>query len=519
MRCVAGAGLWMLVGCNQVFGLHKTEPYDAMPDVIPDRAYVKLTWQVADVLPSGDPDPLIVDAPIDPPPVVRYAALGQPLQDTTYSASDGSVLVAREFFTALPGGGLPTWRLEYTLSGGVPHEVQWSPEDKHGQLTVPLFGRAMRNPVPVGGGYSFTPDLAPATFQSPHIFTTGQWSEGLIPGYDPSAGAAIDYDFFNAAAMSGGRARPEPTLGDRAFLIDYAFDGGCRHATGSAVLDSAAIEAGKHSLPAASWDNSTRAVDSDPVSLATQSRMLTALGRLHDDPKVPGTLSGTLSLGIAANINMPALTGVPPATVLPTLTLLPAPVMITLLQCAYDVMPLPAVAQPPALDSFSRLLNVQLVSKREVLGVALASGMETAIASPVSSKLKLTFPAAIPTQITLATPTNPTLSLESSDEQIDIGPAGKPLTLTFVSDTADSSADYYDVTLFQLDGRALVAKRIYTVTAPQVAIDGAVLSAGATYVFQIRSFKGHPDAHTGDFRPVSFPYGSAIVFTRTFHTS
>lgn len=515
MRCMAGAGLLMLVGCNQVFGIHKTEPYDAGPDVIPDLAYVKLTWQIADVLPSGDPDPAIVDAPIDPAPRVRYAALGAPLQDTTYSPADGTVIVAREFFTRQQDGRLPTWRLEYTLSAGVPHEVQWAPDDKHGQLTVPLFGRAARRPVPTGGGYTFTPDVAPATFQSPRIFTTGQWSEGLIPGYDPGKGAAIDYDFFNAAAMSGGRARPEPTLGDRAFLIDYAFDAtNCRFATGSAAIDSAAIAPNQHSLPAAIWDAATRPVSSEPVSLMTLSRFLAALGTLHETK-----VTGTIALGIAANINMPPLTGVAPSAVLPGSTDLPAPVMITSLQCPYDVTPLPAAAQPVALDHFSRLLNVQLVSKRQVLGVQLASGMETAIASPSSENFKLTFPAAIPTKITLATPTNPAVALDGTREQLDIGPAGGPLTLAFVPDSADASADYYDVTLYQLDRGALVARRIYTVTAPQVAIDGAALTAGATYVFAIRSFKGHPDARSGDFRSVSYPYGSALVFTRTFHSS
>lgn len=519
MRCVAGAGLWMLVGCNQVFGIHKTELYDAGPDVKPDLPYVKLTWQVADVLPSGDPDPMIVDAPIDPAPTVRYAALGQPLQDTTYSPIDGAVIVAREFFTPQPDGGLPTWRLEYTLSGGVPHEVQWAPEDKHGQLTVPLFGRAARKPVPIGGGYQLTPAGAPASFAGPHIFTTGQWSEGLIPSY-AGIGATVDYDFFNAAAMSGGRGRPDPALGDRAFLIDYAFDAsGCRHAIGSAALDSAAIEPNQHSLPAATWDAASRAVSSEVVSLATQSRFLTALGPLHADPKVPGLLSGTISLGIAASINMPPLTGVPPSAVLPTLTELPAPVMITVLQCPYTVTPLPTAAQPAALDHFSRLLNVQLVSKREVLGVALASGMETAIASPSSENFKLTFPAAIPTHITLATPLNSALALDGADEGVDVGPAGSPLTLSFVPDITDASADYYDVTLYQLDSGALVARRIYTVTTSQVAIDGAVLARGATYVFAIRSFKGHPDARSGDFRSISFPYGSALIYTRTFHAS
>ena len=36
MRCVAGASLLVLVGCNQVFGLGPTHEYDANPDVVID---------------------------------------------------------------------------------------------------------------------------------------------------------------------------------------------------------------------------------------------------------------------------------------------------------------------------------------------------------------------------------------------------------------------------------------------------------------------------------------------------
>jgi hypothetical protein len=520
MRCVAGAGLVVLVGCNQVFGIHKTELHDAAPDVIADMSYVKLTWQIASVLPSGAPDPMIVDAPIEPAPKVRYAALGQPWTDASYSPIDGAIEVDRAFFFPAGAdggmpvpGSLPTWRLEYTLAGGVPHEVQWAPDDKHGQLAVPLFGRADRKPVPTGGGYMFTPEGAPANFNSPRMFTTGQWSEGQIPSY-LGTGGTIDYDFFNATPMSGSRARPEPTLGDRAFLVDYASSDGCRSASGSAALDSAAIEPGKHSLPAAIWNASTREVTSEPVSLETLTRFRGALGQLHE-----GTVSGTISLGIAASAQLPPLTGVPPSPLLPIATALPAPVMLTVLQCPYDLAKLPKAAQPAELDGFSRLLHVQLVSSRRVLGVALDSGMETAIASSSSINFKLTFPAAVPTMITLATPANPRIALDGDDEPIDIGPAPGTLTLDFVPELGQAPPDYYDVTLHQLDADARITRRVYTVTAPHVELDGTQLTPGAVYVLEIRSFKGHPDAASGDFRPVSFPYGSAIVFTRAFRAS
>jgi len=38
-------------------------------------------------------------------------------------------------------------------------------------------------------------------------------------------------------------------------------------------------------------------------------------------------------------------------------------------------------------------------------------------------------------------------------------------------------------------------------------------------VLEIRSYAGHVAAQRGDFAPVDYPYGSAIVFTRTFKTS
>jgi len=73
--------------------------------------------------------------------------------------------------------------------------------------------------------------------------------------------------------------------------------------------------------------------------------------------------------------------------------------------------------------------------------------------------------------------------------------------------------------LHRIVAGTLTTERIYTVTAPKVRIDGALLMPGADYVFEVRSIKGHPQAPHGDFAPVDYPYGAAIVFTRTFKAS
>jgi hypothetical protein len=194
--------------------------------------------------------------------------------------------------------------------------------------------------------------------------------------------------------------------------------------------------------------------------------------------------------------------------------------MATLLQCPYNVNPFPMTAQPALLDVFPRVLHVQLVDTRTALGVTLSSGMETVIAASTTGAFTMAFPAPIPTRITLTTPAKGTVALDGLAEQVDVGAASGPFTLAFTPEVgADLRADYYDVVLHRITGGTMTTDRIYTVTSPTVRIDGALLMPGADYVFEIRAIKGHPQAAHGDFAPVDYPYGMAIVFARTFKTS
>ncbi|HEX4420160.1 MAG TPA: hypothetical protein VH165_19730, partial [Kofleriaceae bacterium] len=197
----------------------------------------------------------------------------------------------------------------------------------------------------------------------------------------------------------------------------------------------------------------------------------------------------------------------------------------TLLQCPYDTNPLPTTAQPASLDQFPQILHVQLVDSRMALGATLASGMETVLTS-IGGTFTMAFPAPIPTAITLTTPTKGTIPLDGTAEQVDVGPASGTFTLAFTPEVAANlRGDYYDVILHKIVSGSLTIERIYTVptpadnSAPSVLIDGTLLQAGADYVFEIRSYKGHPHAVTGDFAPVDYPYGAAIVFPRTFKAS
>jgi hypothetical protein len=124
--------------------------------------------------------------------------------------------------------------------------------------------------------------------------------------------------------------------------------------------------------------------------------------------------------------------------------------------------------------------------------------------------------------MTLTTPGKGAVDLASGSEQVDIGSitATGTFRLDFTFETgADLRADYHDVVLHRFDGSTLTTDRIYTVTAPSVQIDRSVLRPGTTYVLEIRTYKGHPSAARGDFAPVDYPYGAAVVYSRSFKTS
>jgi hypothetical protein len=536
MRCVAGVGLLALVGCNQIFSLAPTREFDAAisVDVIPDLPHVELTWQVASVLPAGGPDPAISFAPIMPAPDVRIALLDGDWEAATYSSSDGWILIPRSYVGV-------TWRLQYTIVDGVtepvPHEVQWAPEDKLGHLTIPLFGRVARDPLPVDAAYKIKPTGAPA-YRNPAVVTTGMWTEGTAR-LDPAdmSGATIDYAFTRAAALSGKKARPDPERGDRAFLIDYIVgttgsnELDCQVAVGSVMLDSSAVQTGipVAQIPTTGWDTMRPLVTTEPLIPDHAARLRTVLGSRSTG------VTGNLLIGYVPSLGMPGLAGtratalpIPPAPVRPTV--LPIPVMLTVLQCPYSTnpvdrhpgTPLPATIQPPGLQPFPRVLHIQLVASRSVLGIDLPSGMETVL--PLGEETAIEFPAALATRprlrISPGTVVETTVDLDGDSEQVAVGPAGVVFQLDFTPETGTGlRADYHDVVLHRLDGSTLTTDRVYTVTAPTVRIDGSVLRPNSTYVFEIRTYKGHPSAVRGDFAPVDYPYGAAIVFTRTFKTS
>ena len=529
MRRVGGVCWLLLVGCNRIFGIAETQPWDANPDM----PHVVLTWQLATTSPSGAPSGALEYPPFatGAAPRIQIATRDGQFTEVGYSSdthTPGWILVPPEFFLKAPGASTAaTWRLAYTLPGGVPHEVQWAPADKLGHLVVPMVGRIDRSVVPTGSGYKITLpnlDTNTTTLHAPSVLTTGLWTTGLT---GPLSGKTVDYDFANASSLSGPPGIPDAAQGDRAFLIDYQVNPDnngilCTAAVGSTALTQLALTAGGHTAQDADWDTLRQRVTSELPGNALFTRLGAGLGALST---MISSTESKFVFGAVPSTSFPGLIGSAP------LLRLPVPVMQTLLSCPQGPQSqgpmtpsaIPMAAQPTLLGDFPTVVHVQLVQARPVgaLGVTLYSGMETVIAASAGGGFRMSFPAAIPTQITLATPAAGRVDLVDNTDQIAIGAPTGAFTLGFAPEAGVGlRADYYDVYLHRIttDGK-LAPVRIYTVTAPEVRIDGSVLATGTNYVFEIRSYAGHVMAPRGDFAPVDYPYGSAVVFTRTFKTS
>jgi len=508
MRCVAGVGLLLLVGCNQIFGISATEPWDAAPPV----HYATLVRLVAATAADGTPAAPMPTTFAAGAVQVRIALLDGPFAAVDYPA-DGRIKIPARFVDD-GTGKQPTWRLEYILSGStlpgpVPHEVQWVPDDNAGQIVVPLVGRVDRQTAPGGSGYTLTPTVA-QSYANPHVWTTGVWTDGNAT---VTTGSTVDYRFANAIPLSGDTSSVESARGDRAYLVDRAVDAGtqCSAVVGGAQIGMVDLSSSR-TVQTVTWDAQLRPVIADPVNLAFIDRLGVALGKLEGTFNAAGSF---LLVGVVPSLQFPGLTGGSP--IFP----LPIPVMQPLLQCPYNASPLPGTAVPGNLGDFPLVLHVQLVDSRDALGVRLHSGFETVIRSP-GTGFQLSFPAAMATHITLTTPAAAApLDLSGTADSLAAGAPSGPFVLDFLPESVsglDLRADYYDVVLHRIVAGSLTTERIYTVTQPHVRIDPAFLAAGADYVFEIRSYKGHKMAAHGDFATIDYPYGSAVVFSRTFKT-
>jgi hypothetical protein len=512
MRHTAVLGLLAAAGCNQIWGLGRVDlepPNDGLPGGTPR---IRLTTQIAKTNASGMVDMELDYGPIAPAPEVLLGLLGETLESAEYGP-DGIV----PYPTDLVG---KPWRLVYKLADGIPHEVRWSPPaGTVGHIVDPRFGRLERLPVPPGSGYKIAPVGSPAQHALTRVFTTGLWTEGVVTGAIP-AGAALDYDFSTKAVSLGGPlGAPEKARADHGVLVDFKNQNSCRVATGTATFAVPDLVAGTMTAPE---------VQPEYIS-ADKNVRLTLGGPALIDVRLQ-TLLGARAGGAADVLRMeygytPSL-GVfgfsrPPSS--PSDFYLPGPLVIALANCtipqgstffqsetfadALDLTPL-----------FSRAVHLEVVNQRMLGSLVLSSGFAAVL---TSNDLNFTsdFAVAAPIRIRLLRGGTQVADLEAAADGATLPAGGEPLELVFdLESDPGLASDSFDISVYAIQGANLKLQQIYTTTDRELTLDPAALLPDTEYVFEIRAYRGRPNAARGDFAANTYPQYAASIFTRSFKT-
>jgi hypothetical protein len=503
-------GLLAAAGCNQIWGLGQV---GLAPPDDPDPR-VQLRLQIAKTTPDkGALDSTLEYRPITPMPAVEIGLVGEPLEPglAIYDEADGTVQYPLHFVGQ-------RWRLVYTLAGGVPREVQWSPPDggeQPPQLVEPLFGRFERRAVPANSGYAITPTTAPLSHTQTRVYTTGIWTESV---FGPFAGGTFNYDFANAISLSGPRGAPEKDKLDHAVLAHFVpstpmTSVNCLSASRVATFEVPDLVEGNLVPPAM-----------QPTYYVADKQLML---RLTSAVPIDSRLRDVLDMRAAPiNLNRMSFGYVPSTDMLGfskpiTDFLLPGPVMIAFATCTFPQgtpsLELAAVADPPELRPlFPQVVHVEIANQRTRDLVTLTSGFSAVVASG-NYEFLAGFPVAAPMLVKLQRGGAPIADLDEDADGQTL-PAGEgPLELTFdVEPGISLGADYFDVTLYALQGDKLAKQRVYTVTDRKVTLDLAPLRSGTEYVFEIRSYRGLSQISLGNFASARDPQYAATIFTRTF---
>jgi hypothetical protein len=540
--------LLALAGCNQIFGLTDQVDLVDAPVAPPDAAFptARISYLVAQtrvIAPDikGVPDPALQRPALDDPQI-KIGTLTGVLEAVAYDTTAATISVPPAVFDSSE-----PWRLQYRV-GDVPHDVVWTTSrDTPPTIVVPVFGRLARTPPPLNSGFDIRPTgTAPAppaigSYRAARVFTTGVFADILV-GSSPSD---TRVDAPMTGHISGPRGTPDASQGDAGVLANYGQTTFCEHlVNGYAEFLSPPLVADNRAIPLdgslapgqPEWRTNGSVTETTSVTLTNvgSGLALRLFGGLDSRIDMLSALDAPLyQIGFAASDQIPILTPTRPISFLKSNVLTvrnpPGPLMFLLAQCGLDKTPSDGYIVPIGLEPFPRVAYGVATNRRAVAGVELLSSIVT-VDKPSGNAVTLDFgvPLAID-PITLSDGTSTTLlSGLSSSDGVTVSPAAAfELDFALEPDAGGPplAPDYVEVTVFQIDNQlvpihvyrtALVARESDQTLVRPIRIDGTELLAGNTYVLQIQTVRGAPNAAVGDFETIAFPQSMATIFTRSF---
>lgn len=533
MRLTA-CSLLALAGCNAIFGLNdnaKLGDPDGPP--LPDGPLetFKLRFLVADTEPLvsgglGEPKALFTAGMADVSGV-QVGPIDGELRDAPYDQATGEVGIPFADLTSA------RWRARYTFDG-VLHEVQWQPALQDAKLVEARLGHLEVVAPPADSGYNIQPTGAGTPpiggYIGSRVYTTGAFLD-IRTGTSPSSTRVDD----PANIVVGAIGSPDMALGDNVTLVNYAVPSGACAATvnGYAHFRPPALAAGTKLLVNPTWRTSpTAALSVTYLNQGAPNVLVRMAAALADSTGTRSlTQAGAVEHGITASAELTGTVIERPVTLGGIPVAVPGPHMLLLAQCNLGTTGFNPFLSPIELAPFPRVTHAMFTDRRLAGTATLVSSLVSVdrVQNGNASTADFRAPLAID-PITLTDGVT-VFSLSGGSDGVALGSVAAPLSLSFTleADQAQvtTAADYFEVTVLQIQGTAVIPKRTFVtaevaapIAAPRtidspIPIDLSGLTPG-TYVLRIRTIAGAPRAALGDFEAVSYPYSAASVFTRTF---
>ena len=485
MRIAVLGALALTSGCNWVFGLDAVRLTDAQINDAPPDARLP-TVKLSAISPMLDSSGVMtgqaIYAPITPAPVVQYGRRGEALVDTVYLGEE--VPVGYDLAESTE-----TWRLVYTLAGGIPHEVHWKPSvTMHpGHAVVLQLAPNERDPAPATGTFTLDATNAPTVWAMPRLYTTNTWTLDASPPPDGTIPSRITSNFAGmfTRPIAGSKRKPDPVK-DFEVLLDY---------DDTAATNRCTVVKGSASFHIDLSDGSS--IDAVPPTFLADPKpgnnLLTGPGF-----ETIANLAGANGLALGDITRYQVVTygpggGIPLHQQTETDVPLPIPVGILLAKCTDGPDTVPTFGYPSRVVFATTGTVMYATSALSIAdgGPSVRNGLETSIVgsrTPSSGPFNADFSnAAFATE-----PTVDTTSVNiTGPGTVLVPPGAATAALDFSLSVMTPIVDLYEATLYRVDGAALTPIREFTFTEKPLLFNrDQGQPAGTHYVFAIRVIRG-----------------------------
>lgn len=265
MRVAVVALLLALASCDQIFGIQRTQPWDAQLPIDAPNWNTSITWATFD---HG----AVTYDPIDGL-AVQVGALDLGSDVTTTSPLTSLAVDATGTFQVPYALAFAPYRVVFIAPDGVPTEIQTSLQGF--AWGFPIYGRHARGSAAPGATFSGTISGAGSAVPI-RLLTTGLWS--VTEGTTSAGAGAFTFPYGSAASLSGALGVLSSSTGDQAIVELGAGSGARAMSVGFGVFPGTIGNAGSATFQPGTTTNVHWPLGANTGTLSTRLTSLADFG-------------------------------------------------------------------------------------------------------------------------------------------------------------------------------------------------------------------------------------------------